>query len=81
MEGQGSSRKVKEGHGWSFPITRLTFQMRKVMGGVVVGGCVACRIIISAPVPFLRTLDFGFGTWIWDLDFELGFRTWFWDWT
>ena len=52
------SRKVKEGHG-------LTFQMRKVMGG---GGCVACRIILSAPVPvpFLRTLDFGFGTWIWD---------------
>ena len=35
------SWKVKEGHGWSFPITRLTFQMRKVMGGSVewsVGG-------------------------------------------
>ena len=36
-EGQGRSRKVKEGHGWSFPITGLTFQVRKVMGGVVVG--------------------------------------------
>ena len=34
MEGHGRSRKVKEGHGWSFPITRLTFQVRKVIGGV-----------------------------------------------
>ena len=25
----------KEGHGWSFPITRLTIQVRKVRGGVV----------------------------------------------
>ena len=42
-------------------------------GGVVV----ACRIILSAPVPFLFlwTLDFGFGTWIWDLDLGLGFGT------
>ena len=63
----GRSWNVKEGHWWSFLITRLTFQMRKVMGG---GGYVACRIILSAPVPvpFLWTLDFGFGTWIWDLD-------------
>ena len=65
-------RKVKEGHGWSFPITRLTFQVRKVMGG---GGCVACRIIVPVPapvpVPFLWTLHFGFGTWIWDLDLGL----------
>ena len=36
-EGQGRSRKVKEGHGWSFPITGLTFQVRKVIGGWVVG--------------------------------------------
>ena len=59
-EGQGRLRKVKEGPGWSFPITGLTFQ-------------VACRIILSAPVPFLFlwTLDFGFGTWIWDLDLGL----------
>ena len=35
------------------------------------------RIIVSAPVsvPFLWTLDFGFGTWILDLDFGLGFWT------
>ena len=44
---------------------------------------VACKIIVSAPVPFLFlwTLDFnfldlnlwlGFGTWIWDLELDLG---------
>ena len=38
MEGQGRSRKVKEGHGWSFPDTRLTVQVRKVIGGGVVDG-------------------------------------------
>ena len=38
MEGQGRSRKVNEGHGWSFPITRLTFQVKKVGGGGWVGG-------------------------------------------
>ena len=58
------SKKVMECHGWSFPITGLTFQVRKVMGGV--GECVACRIIVSDPVPvsFLWTLDLGpgFGT-------------------
>ena len=69
MEGQGRSM---EGHGWSFPITRLTFQVRKVMGGGV-GWWFACRVIVSAPVPvpFLWTLDLGFGTWIWDLDLGL----------
>ena len=57
------SWNVKEGHIWSFPITGLTFQVRKVMGGVVVRW-VACWIILSAqvPVPFLWTLDFGFWT-------------------
>ena len=67
------SRKIKESHGRSFPITRLTFQVRKVMGGV--GWVVACRIIMSAPVPFLWTLDLGFSNWIWDLDLglDLGF--------
>ena len=40
---------------------------------------VACRIIVSAPVPFLWTLDFGFGTWIWELDLGVGFGTWIWD--
>ena len=66
-----------EGHGWSFPITRLTFQVRKVMGGWWGGWPVVCRIILSAPVPvpFLWTLDFGFRTWIWDLDLGLGFGT------
>ena len=41
----------------------------------------ACRIIVSSPVPvpFLSTLDFGFGTRIWDLDLGLGFGTWIWD--
>ena len=41
----------------------------------------ACRIILSAPVPFLflRTLDLGFGIWIWDIDLGLGFMTWIWD--
>ena len=35
------------------------------------------RIIVAAPVPgpFLRTLDFGFGTWIWDMDFGFVFGT------
>ena len=76
MEGHGRSRKVKEGHGWSFPITGLTFQVRKVMGGGGWGGVVACRIILSAPVPvpFLWTLDLV-------LDLGPGFRTWIWDWT
>ena len=68
MEGQGRLRKVKEGHGWSFPITGLTLWVRKVTGS---GGWVACKIILSAPVPFLFLLDFGFGTWIWDLDLGL----------
>ena len=62
-----------EGQGWSFPIIRLTFHVRKVMGGG--GGVVACRIIVSAPVPFLWTLDFRFET----LDLDLGLRPWTWD--
>ena len=75
MEGHGRLRKVKEGHGWYFPVTGLTYQVRKLL--VVGGGCVACRIIVSVPVPdpFLWTLDFGIGTWILDLDFGLGFGT------
>ena len=52
MQGQGRSGKVKEGHGWSFPITRLTIQLRKdIGGGGGGGGVVACKIIVSAPVP------------------------------
>ena len=68
-----------EGHGRSFPDTRLTFQVRKVIGGWVgwVGGVVACRIIVSAPVPFpfLWTLDFR----LLDLELGLGIGTWNWD--
>ena len=50
----------------------MTFQLRKVMCGWG-GGVVACRIIVSAqvPFPFLWTLDLGFWTWILDLDFGL----------
>ena len=72
---------VKEGHGRLFPITGLTFQVRKVRGGGWVGGwlvwvVLACRNVLSAPVPvpFLWILDLGlgFGTWLWDLDLGLG---------
>ena len=58
-----------EGHGRSFPIPGLTFQVRKVIG-MVGGWWVACRIIVSAPVPlpFPWTLDFGLGIWTWILD-------------
>ena len=51
--------------------------MRKVTGGEGWGGVVACRIIVSSPVPvpFLWTSDLGFGTWIWDLDLGVGFVT------
>ena len=38
-----------EGHGWSFPITGLTFQVRKVIGG---RGGVACRVILSDFIRF-----------------------------
>ena len=63
MEGHGRSKKVKEGPRRSFPIIRLSFQVRKVSGGVVQSAMlVACKIILSAPVPFLFlwTLDFNF---------------------
>ena len=59
MESQGRSRKVKEGHGWSFPITRLTFQVRKVIGGGGWwGGDLLYYIVSLSPSPF--PLDFGF---------------------
>ena len=67
MEGHGRSRKIKEGHGWSFPTTGLIFQVRKVIGGVVrwwwpVG-------LYCQP----QSLSFSFGLWI--LDLRLGFGT------
>ena len=60
----------------SFPSLDLHFQSEKLLVG---WWWVACRIIVSAPVPapFLWTLDLGlgFGTWIWDLDFGFGSGT------
>ena len=55
MEGQWRSRKVMDGH---FPSLDWHFRWEKL--GVVV----ACRIILSTPVPFpfQWTLDFGFET-------------------
>ena len=77
-EGQGRSRKVKEGHGWSFPITRLTIQVRKVIGGW--GGWpvgLYCQPQSHSLSSGLLILDLGlrFGAWIWDLDLGLGFGT------
>ena len=73
MEGKGRSRKVKEGHRWSFPITGLTYQVRKVMGdGVGWGGGGLLDYIVSpCTIPF--PLDFGL--WIWDLDLGPGLGT------
>ena len=56
------SWKVKEGHKWSFPTTRLTFKVKKVIGGWVGG-------FSGGPSPSPFPLDFGF--WIWDLDLGL----------
>ena len=65
VEGHKRSYKVIEGQGRSFPVTELTFQMRKVMGGWGDGGggVVACMTKLSAqvPIPFLWTLDLGLG--------------------
>ena len=60
-----------EGHGWSFPITGMTFQMRKVIGdgGGWDGGGLLDYIVSPSPIPF--PLDFGFWTWILDPDFGL----------
>ena len=75
MEGHRRSWKVMEdqGRSWmvfSHPWIDISGEKSYWWGG---GGVVACRIIVSAPVPFLFlwTLDFGFGTWIWDLDLGL----------
>ena len=70
MEGHGRSRKVIEGHGRSFPITRLTFQVRKVMVGGV-GGLLG----------YIQPHSLSSGLWIWDLDLGPEFWTWIWDWT
>ena len=59
-----------EVHDWSFPNTRLTFQMKKVFGWV--GGWwwwhVGLYVLsFPVPVPFLWTLNFRLWTWNWDL--------------
>ena len=69
-----------EGHGSSFPITRLTFQVRKVMGGVGVWWwpvglqCQPQSHSLYSGL-WIWDLGLGFGTWIWDLDLGLGFWT------
>ena len=73
MEGHGKSRKVKEGLGWPFPITRLKFQVRKVIGGGWVGGLLDYSV---SPSPSSVPLDFEFRLWTLVLDLNLGLRTW-----
>ena len=74
MEGQGRSRTVKEGHGWSFPITGLTFQVRKGLGSG--GGWwpvgLYCQPQSHSFSSGLWILDFGLGFWTRILDFDLG---------
>ena len=68
---------------WSGHAIRLGLDNRHLIkeGNRGNRGVVACRIIVSAPVPvpFLWTLDFRFGTWIWDLDLGSGFGIWIWE--
>ena len=73
MESQGRSRKVKEGHRWAFPNSRLTFQVRKVIGGGWVGGLLDYSV---SPSPSSVPLDFEFRLWTLVLDLNLGLRTW-----
>ena len=44
MKCQGMSRNVIEGHRRSFPIIRLSFQVRKVMGGIVQSAMLVCAV-------------------------------------
>ena len=80
MEGHRRSRKVKEGHGRSLMVFShhwIDISSEKSYWWWVVGWCWPVRIILSAPIPipFFWTLDFGFWTWIFDLDFWLRFWT------
>ena len=65
MEDHGRSWKVMEGHGRSFPDTRLTGQVRKVIGGVGWGGGLQDYIVIHQSHSF--PMDFGFliMDWTW----------------
>ena len=53
-----------EGHGRSFPDTRLTFQVRKVIAGL------GLEDYSTSPSPFPIGIP-----WIWDLDLIRDFRT------
>ena len=59
---------IIEGHGRSFPDTRLIFQVKKVMG---VGWWPVGLLSAPVPVPLLWHLDSGFRI----LDFGPGFGT------
>ena len=74
MKGHRKSWKVMEGHGRSFPDTRLTFQVRKVMGGWGGWWPVGLYCQPQSLSSGLWTLNLGlrFGTWIWDLGLGLG---------
>ena len=63
-----------EGHGRSFPITRLTFQVRKVMDGGGGGGGLLDYSV--SPSPSSVPLVFEFRLWTLVLDLNLGLRTW-----
>ena len=67
MEGKGRSWEVFSNH-W-IDISREKRYQWVVVGG---GWVVACGIILSAPVPFLWTLDFGLGFWTLILVFDMG---------
>ena len=66
IEGHRRSWKVTEGHGWSFPITRLTFLVSKVIGGWV-GWCWLPVRLYCQP----QAYSLSSGLWI--LDLGLGF--------
>ena len=75
MEGHGRSRKIKEDHVWSFPITGLTFNVRKVRGGGAVLGWPVrfyCQPQSQTLSSVLWILDFGLGFWTRILDLDLG---------
>ena len=64
-----------EGHGRFFPITILTFQVIKAIGGWWWVGSLQDYNVSPSPIPFPLDFNFEFGTWIWDLYFGLGFGT------
>ena len=71
MVGLGRSRRSRKVMDGLFPSLDWHYKWEKLSVG---WGGVACRIIVSAPVPvpFL---------WIWDFNLGPWFGTWIWDWT